>query len=226
MNIIGISAQAGSGKDTVADMLLAKEGFVKVSLADPLKRFTGDLWGFSKEQLFGSSEYRNKPDKRYPITTPSGEVGYLIPRRVFQHVGTEGCRYLDPDVWVRYLARVAETLLTTEGDYCYSEEGGLQDYISCYPQGDFKTIEDFPSKVKAIVVSDVRFENEIRFIREVGGKLIRIKRPGAGLSGELGEHQSEVEMDSVPDDYFDLVIHNTGTLEDLHRIIDEFSESL
>jgi len=67
MNIIGISGLAGSGKDTVADFLLNHEGFVKMSLADPIKRFAMDVWEFSEEQLFGSSRFRSFPDKRYYV---------------------------------------------------------------------------------------------------------------------------------------------------------------
>ena len=64
--IIGIAGNAGSGKDTVADHLVKNHGFVKVSLADPLKRICREVFDFSDEQLWGASEERNKPDKRYP----------------------------------------------------------------------------------------------------------------------------------------------------------------
>lgn len=236
MNIIGISGQAGSGKDTAADMLLAKEGFIKISLADPIKRFARELWDFSEQQLWGSSQYRNKPDERYPITVPyfvigfgipdPGKVEYLTPRKVLQHLGTEGGRALDYDVWIRYSIKIATTLLTTKKEYCYSPSLGLQPYTQSYPQGEFPTIENFPEQVRAVVIADVRFKNEIQFIKQAGGKLIRVNRPGAGLEGEFAKHQSEVEMESIPDDQFDLVIQNTGTLDDLQSVIDRFAESL
>lgn len=64
--IIGISGLAGSGKDTVADFLVQQRDYVKVALADPLKRICQDVFDFSDDQLWGPSEKRNAPDKRYP----------------------------------------------------------------------------------------------------------------------------------------------------------------
>ena len=64
--IIGISGKAGSGKDTVADILAKEFGFVKCGLADPLKRIAREVFCFTDEQLWGSSGLRNQPDRRYP----------------------------------------------------------------------------------------------------------------------------------------------------------------
>jgi hypothetical protein len=75
LNIVGISGLAGSGKDTAADYLVAHHNFVKVSLADPLKRICRDVFAFTDEQLFGPSYRRNEPDKRYPR---SGTFSYPV----------------------------------------------------------------------------------------------------------------------------------------------------
>jgi len=47
--IIGVAGNAGSGKDTVADHLVKHHGFVKVALADPLKRICREVFDFSEE---------------------------------------------------------------------------------------------------------------------------------------------------------------------------------
>ncbi len=73
---------AGAGKDTVADRLVKHHNFVKVGLADPLKRVCREVYDFSYEQLWGSSNFREEPDKRYPRlpsrfvypSTPEGAV--------------------------------------------------------------------------------------------------------------------------------------------------------
>jgi len=75
--IIGLLGQAGSGKDTVADFLVRDHSFVKVALADPLKRICRDVFDFTDEQLWGPSEKRNAPDKRYPRPR-----GYSFPTSV------------------------------------------------------------------------------------------------------------------------------------------------
>lgn len=65
LSIVGVSGQAGSGKDTVANYLCEEYGFVKVALADPIKRFGYYVFHFSYDQLWGPSNQRNAVDKRY-----------------------------------------------------------------------------------------------------------------------------------------------------------------
>jgi len=68
MNIVGIIGKAGSGKDTVADMLHELR-YDKIAFADPLKRFCMDVFEFTEEQLWGPSEKRSEPDERYLMWT-------------------------------------------------------------------------------------------------------------------------------------------------------------
>jgi len=62
MNIIGVTGQAGSGKDEVAGRLVQKHGFAQLSLADPMKRFGLNVFGFDVIQLWGPSSARNTFD--------------------------------------------------------------------------------------------------------------------------------------------------------------------
>jgi hypothetical protein len=64
MDTICICGEAGSGKDTVADLLREKLGGVKMALADPMKRLAQTLMGFSYDQLWVPSESRNAVDER------------------------------------------------------------------------------------------------------------------------------------------------------------------
>lgn len=61
----GNKQSLGAGKDTVCDRLVAKHRFQKVGFADVMKRFVREVFDFSDEQLWGSSEHREGPDKRY-----------------------------------------------------------------------------------------------------------------------------------------------------------------
>ncbi len=61
---------------------------------------------------------------------------------------------------------------------------------------------------KSVIVTDVRFANEAEMIRRLGGKLIRIRRPG--FKPEV-THASE-EYPFEPDE----TILNDGTIEELH----------
>jgi hypothetical protein len=64
-----------------------------------------------------------------------------------------------------------------------------------------------------VVVSDVRFINEAENIKEAGGYLIKIMRPGFNGDG----HVSERELASW--DGWDFTIENSGSLDDLERAV-------
>jgi hypothetical protein len=68
-----------------------------------------------------------------------------------------------------------------------------------------------------VVVTDVRYENEARWLLERGFVLVRVTRPNAGLAGDAGRHASETEL---ADYVTDMTIANTGTLRDLNAIVD------
>lgn len=67
---------------------------------------------------------------------------------------------------------------------------------------------------QAVVFSDVRFENEARAIREAGGEVWRIVRPGEGLHGFAAGHVSEQTSPELVA-LCNRTIRNYGTLEDL-----------
>jgi len=278
MTLVGISGQAGSGKDTVADRLVTDHGFVKVGLADPLKRFGKEVFGFTEEQLWGPSEMRNALDDRYQLCemrssgvrfTPAvkirslratcgggwfnaakalleygpewlrevlpdqdpKEAMYLLcfwfeslghhyanlsPRIMLQNLGTEwGRQHTDENIWVNCMLRAAEAL---EGDFQYN-------YDRC--QGViFRDRIDRPENrwiPAGVVVSDIRFANELMAVKNAGGKLVRIHRSGTKKKAErLGmvKHASEMEQRSFNDDVFDVVVQNDKSMDELLYYVD------
>lgn len=64
-----------------------------------------------------------------------------------------------------------------------------------------------------LVISDVRFPNEARAIKQLGGDMVRINRPGVGPAND---HISEIALDHWP---FDAVVSNDRTPDDLGRQI-------
>jgi len=63
-----------------------------------------------------------------------------------------------------------------------------------------------------VVIADVRFENEASLIRGHGGLIIHIE--GREVGGEGTDHESEVKLKWCPED---IVMDNSGTLDDLRR---------
>jgi hypothetical protein len=71
-----------------------------------------------------------------------------------------------------------------------------------------------------VVFTDVRFPNEVDFIRGIGGELVWISRPGVG---PVNEHISESAIHS---EVFDSYIHNDWGLEDLELCADSLVERI
>lgn len=68
------------------------------------------------------------------------------------------------------------------------------------------------------VITDVRFDNEAVAIREEGGFILEITRPGAGcLTGGAASHSSEA---GIGREHIFATIRNDGTLADLDAAVD------
>ena len=63
-----------------------------------------------------------------------------------------------------------------------------------------------------LVITDVRFLNEAKFVKRNNGIVIRIVRPGQVAEN----HESELKQSEVPADY---EVANDGSVEDLHTKI-------
>ena len=99
--IIGICGLIGSGKGTVADILVETHGFQKLSFADALKDGVAAMFNWPRHLLEGDTDesriWREQEDLFW-----SQEMGRTItPRLVLQMIGTEALRvgFFD-GVWV------------------------------------------------------------------------------------------------------------------------------
>ena len=99
--IIGICGLIGSGKGTVADILVENHNFEKLSFADKLKDGVSAVFGWDRQMLEGdnndSRQWREEKDEFW-----SKETGKTItPRLILQLFGTDCMRngYFD-GIWV------------------------------------------------------------------------------------------------------------------------------
>ena len=86
--IIGLSGLKGSGKSTAANFLV-KDGFIKMSFAEPIKRMLACV-GLSSRDLYGDRKEE-----------PNDMLDGKTPRYAMQTLGTEwGRDLISPDLWV------------------------------------------------------------------------------------------------------------------------------
>lgn len=197
MRAIGLSGYAQSGKTTAANYIEKAYGFRRKHIASTLRRMLAEMLcdlGYS-------------PADVYDILEGSRKDGWIIPeigrtsRELQITIGTEwGRELVHPDLWV--------------GTWSNGIKPG-----------------------ERIMNDSVRFPNEEKGIREkLDGITILITRPGTrpvqfkwGAIGKFlfdrfglmwGVHDSE-RIDRLNPDY---VIVNDGTVEDLHRQIDDIME--
>jgi len=99
--IIGVVGFIGSGKGTVADILVNKKDFTKISFADSLKDATAAIFGWPRALLEGdtdeSREFRETKDEWWSKKTGL----HITPRNMLQKLGTEAGRdVIHDDLWV------------------------------------------------------------------------------------------------------------------------------
>ena len=90
--IIGIAGLIGSGKGTVADILVEQHNFTKISFADKLKDGVASSFGWNRELLEGDTDesraWRETVDEFW--TKETGRE--ITPRLVLQEFGTDCMR--------------------------------------------------------------------------------------------------------------------------------------
>ena len=98
--LIGVTGRAGAGKDSTCNMavqLLAentKYSGVRIALADPLKDACYSIFGVAlglPHHTFDGTQAEKNAD----IEAIPGWSG----RKIAQHIGTEGFRFIYPDIW-------------------------------------------------------------------------------------------------------------------------------
>ena len=100
--IISVSGFISSGKDSVAEYLIAEHGFRRVSFAGSLKDAVAAIFSWDRDMLDGltkeSREWREQVD---PWWSNRLSIPDLTPRWVLQQWGTEVCRlHFHNDIWV------------------------------------------------------------------------------------------------------------------------------
>ena len=99
--LIGIVGLIGSGKDTVANRLVEKHGYIRDSFAKSLKDAVAAMFNWNREMLEGNTT-SSRHWREHPDTFWSKKFGKEVtPRWVLQHFGTEVMRdQMYDGIWV------------------------------------------------------------------------------------------------------------------------------
>lgn len=225
----------GSGKDLLCDMiqyrswlktaiksdnildfdswrnnLPIKPIYENKKFADVIKNMACIMIGCTREQL-EDRDFKNKPlgdawncwmeyhEQGNPLLTLNEPIvelrGYneyrtLTPRILLQLLGTEcGREIIHPNIWVNALFSTYKPYSSRGSEYEFERSNWI--------------------------ITDVRFPNEARAIKERGGTLIKILRPKLKMSEY--EHSSETALDNY--DNWDIVLNNNGTIVQLFNKI-------
>jgi hypothetical protein len=186
MDIIGLSGFARAGKDEVAKILVEDHGFIRVAFADKLRDMLYQL------NPIVASSTRSCAESIKEGWAPQ-ELNIYV-QDVIDRVGWDGYKTTKVGTEIRRLLQRLGT-----------EAGRQTLWDSIWIDAAFANIGD-----AKVVVSDARFWNEFDAIRERGGKIWRVERPGVGPANN---HKSEMEAIDYP--HFAEYITNDGTLDDL-----------
>jgi hypothetical protein len=94
--VIGIMGRAGAGKDTTADYLVEHRGFRKYGFSWALKDLVAREFDLERARM---DELEYKETVVPGVVGPDGLPRTL--REIFQLVGTDGFRAVDPNYWVK-----------------------------------------------------------------------------------------------------------------------------
>jgi hypothetical protein len=189
--IVAFTGNKQVGKDTSADHLVRRYNFNKASFAGKLKMACALIFDLDLNMLDGTDEQKNE------LTHLRWDS--FVEDLNFPKEGRADEEYLSH-----------REVLQVVGTQVFREK-----YLNIWVD---TTVNSF-QEGKHYVISDLRFDNEAKAIREAGGIVVKVERPG--FSGNGGVHISE---QGVSGEHIDYVLHNSGDLKDVLSQVDEIMQ--
>lgn len=249
VNVIGLAGKIGSGKDTVGQMIqyltspCSQYGTPKYrtfseylerggpghhefdthyhsnwqvrKFAGVLKQVTATILGchpkdfedrdFKNKEL--GPEWRNDFSKIHDTNSLLAET--YTPRTMLQYIGTDLFRKLiHPNVWVN------ATFANFKS--CPIDEHGAYGHTYCGCNNNTDPYDHYGCEASQWLLTDMRFPNEAAAVKQRGGIVVRVTRPETDHLA--GTHESETALDDYAN--WDVVIENTGTMNDLLKQVE------
>jgi hypothetical protein len=204
MTILALAGKAGVGKDTMANVLVKKHSFTRVSLADPLRELCSKVFRMDYNMFLD----HDKKDSS-------------IDRIMLDYHHIDKIRDIVQNEWGY---EITYDMRENMEEYYDEEFETPRDILRCIGTKLLRNcisrdiwIELAMSKIQKIgprvVITDCRFPNEREAFAKCGALLILIKRNDDG-SSEGHEHDLGEEFD------YDVVFTNDGELSEFQSNVD------
>lgn len=204
-SLYGVGGFLRSGKDVYADRLVSNHGFVKLNMSDPLVEATSRLNPWIRLD-FDVLILTDEEDSHWAYQAKAGTfVKWLALLRSVGYV--EAKKHEDVRDFLQKLG---------------TEVGRDMFDVNVWVNIAAEKIRKLRDDGNNVVITGVRFQNELDMIFDEGGTSVWIARPEA--QGPIsGAHRSE---NSLTPDMFERVIQNDGTLEEFLERTDIFHQAL
>ena len=206
--IIGINGYSNSGKDTVGIIIqyLKCTNKGNISIEDAITNYEDHQWWLEEKSEWEIKKFAGKlkdiashltgidiedfEDQEFKKTNLEPEWGMTV-REFLQKLGTDALRTgLHDNVWVNALM----------ADYVAIGDNLLE--------GEVRKVREEDLIYPNWIITDTRFPNEAQVIKDKGGIVIRINRPGIE---PINNHPSEVGLDHWKFDY--KIVNNSDLFE-------------
>lgn len=214
--IIGINGYAGSGKDTVGIIIqyLNCEGLVNLTIEEVLINYKNHEWWLQDTSGWEVKKWAGKLKDVASLLTGIPVEAFEDQEFKKTNLGPEWNNYVNTPMTVRDFLQKLGTEGLRDGLHVNTWVNALMADYKCVPADRAPGGWDCPNWL----VTDTRFPNEASAIKDKGGILLKVTRPGVG---PINNHPSETALNQWN---FDYEIQNNGSLEDLINSVKEFKQ--
>ncbi len=207
ISIVGVGGLLTSGKDAFADYLVTSWDYTKTFMSHPLHMWmrTENPWIKLDKPVRCMEGWTLEPGEFHPYNYIVHQVGY-----------TEAKEQTEIRRALQRIGTECGRKLISENVWVDAVEREIKQSLA--------------RGINRIVVTGIRYENELKMIQRLGGETVWIERPSArasheekirsaAASADTATHSSEVSLDAGR---FDSVIENDGSLEQLFARADRW----
>lgn len=205
--IVGIAGRKFAGKDTAANVLVEERGYVNVKFAGGIKKIARAFFafvGYGEHDLIDLTEGILKEEHLQVLADNPDAFAKFV------EAEAEGVLFEIFQVDLRTLELPAFTGTTSREfqQFIGTEIGRNLVSKTVWTDAALRDAQQY----EKVVISDVRFPNEVDIVHDNGGTVIRIERDAAE-GNAFSDHPSETAIDTLD---VDVVIDNNHTLNDLY----------